>query len=121
MTEKVTLELPEELVRQARTVAMRTRRTIDDILAEWIRLGGGEPVLELLSDEELLAVANGQWAEEDQDALSDLLDRNREGDLDPAGRARLEELMRAYRAGLVRNAQALQVAALRGLLAGPAC
>jgi hypothetical protein len=47
--------------------------------------------------------------------LSDLLDRNQEGDLDEAGRRRLDELMRTYRLGLVRKAQAIKVAVNRGL------
>jgi len=120
MTERVTVELPEDLIRQVRTVADRTRRTFDDVLAEWVRRGGGEPVLDLLSDAELLAVANGDADEATQDALDDLLDRNREGDLDAAGRERLEALMQSYRAGLVRKAQAMKLAALRGLIPRPA-
>ena len=60
MVEKVTVELPEELVRQIRTAASRTHRSFDEVLAEWIRLAGGEPALEWLSDEELLAVCDGQ-------------------------------------------------------------
>ncbi len=115
MVEKVTVELPEELIQQVQTVARRTQRSFDEVLAEWIRLAGSEPVLELLSDDELLAVCDGQLDAPHQDDLSDLLERNQEGALDGVERRRLHDLMRTYRAGLVRKAQALKVAVNRGL------
>jgi hypothetical protein len=115
MAEKVTVELPEELIRQVQAAASRTQRSFDEVLTEWIRLGGSEPALELLSDEELLAVCDGQPEASFQEAFEDLLERNREGTLDGAERRRLDELMRTYRAGLVRKAQALKVAVNRGL------
>jgi hypothetical protein len=115
MAEKVTVELPDELVQQVRTVASRTQRSFDEVLAEWIRLAGSEPVVEVLSDEELLAVCDGQWEAALQETLGGLLERNQEGALDGVERRRLDELMRAYRAGLVRKAQALKVAVNRGL------
>ena len=115
MAQKVTVELPDELVQQVRTVASRTQRSFDEVLAEWVRLAGSEPVLELLSDAELLAVCDGQWENHLQEDLSDLLERNQEGLLDDSERRRLDDLMRTYRAGLVRKAQALKVAVTRGL------
>jgi hypothetical protein len=115
MTEKVTVELPEELIRQVRTAATRTNRSFDEVLAEWIRRAGSEPVLELLGDDELLAVCDSQLEGSAQEALGELLERNREGTLDDSERRQLDDLMRAYRAGLVRKAQALKVAVSRGL------
>jgi hypothetical protein len=114
---KVTLELPEDLAHQVRAVAERTRRSVDDVLLEWVRQAGAEPLLELLPDAELLAVCDGGMAAGEVE-LSDLLDQNREGVLDAAGKARLDELMRAYRAGLVRKSQAMKVAVRRGLRPG---
>jgi len=115
MTEKVTVELPGDLIQQVRTVADRTQRSFDEVLAEWIRLGGSEPVLELLNDAELLAVCDSQWEESRQEELSDLLEAKQEGMLDAVEARRLEELMRCYRADLVRKAQALSVAVTRGI------
>jgi hypothetical protein len=115
MTEKVTLELPEDLAQQARSVAARTQRSFDEVLVEWIRRAGAEPVLEFLPDAELLAVCDSQPDQAQQEELSDLLEGNREGTLTSAERDRLEELMRTYRSGLVRKAQALKVAVGRGL------
>lgn len=115
MTEKVTVELPQELVRQVRAVAHRTQRSFDEVLAEWAGRAGREPVLELLGDEELLAECDRQMDASVHDALTDMLARNEEGALDAAERGRLDGLMRTYRAALVRKAQALQIAAARGL------
>ena len=53
---------------------------------------------------------NGQ-----QEELSELLARNREGALTDAERDRLDGLMRVYRRGLVRKGQALKTAVARGL------
>jgi hypothetical protein len=47
--------------------------------------------------------------------LSRLLAGNREGSLAEAEPARLDELIRLYRRGLVRKAQALRIAVARGL------
>jgi hypothetical protein len=118
MTEKVTIELPEDIAQQVRTVAAHTQRTVDEVLVEWIRRAGAEPVLELLPDEDLLAVCDSQPGQVEQEELSTLLERNQEGALLPPERARLDELMRNYRSGLVRKAQALKVAVRRGLRPG---
>ena len=82
---------------------------------KWIRRAGAEPVLELLADEELLAVCDLQPEPDQEEALSQLLERNQEEKLSTVKRDRLKELMRVYRAGLVRKAQALKVAVTRGL------
>jgi hypothetical protein len=73
-----------------------------------------QPLLESLPDTELLAVCDGEM-DATQQELSDLLARAREGALAEAECLRLEELMGGYRAGLVRKAQALQLAVTRGL------
>ena len=115
MTEKVTIELPEDVARQVRTVAAHTQRSFEDVLLEWIRRIGAEPALESLPDAELLAQCGAEPDEAEQDGLGALLERNQDGLLSPAERGRLDELMRRYRAGLVRKAQALKVAVSRGL------
>jgi hypothetical protein len=115
MTEKVTVELPEELAQRARAVAAQTQQPFEDVLVEWMERAGTEPAVELLSDTQLLALCDRQMDAGPQEELSDLLDRNREGPLADAERRRLEELMRSYRRGLVRKAQALKVAVARGL------
>jgi len=115
MPEIVTIELPEDLAQQVRTVAARTQRSFDEVLVDWVRRAGAEPLLELLPDEELLAITDSQLTPDQEDELSDLLEGNKEGTLAPAERDRLEKLMRLYRTGLVRKAQALKIAVSRGL------
>ena len=115
MSEKLIVELPDELLQQVRSVARQTQRSVDEVLADCVRRAGGEPVLELLGDEELLAACDSSLDESLQESLSDLLERNQEGTLDPVERQRLDDLMRTYRTGLVRKAQAIKLAVDRGL------
>jgi hypothetical protein len=99
-------------VQRARAVAERTGRRIEDVLVSWINPDDSP---EDLSDEEVLALCDAQMSEDEQQQLSELLHRQREGLLGPADRPRLAELMDNYRRGLVRKARALQVAVSRGL------
>lgn len=115
MSETVTLELPEELARRARAVAAQTSRRFEDVLVEWMCRAGVEPPVEALPDHEVLELCDSQMPPDQQEELSDLLEGNREGTLKDSERVRLEELMQVYRRGLIRKAQALQVAVSRGL------
>jgi hypothetical protein len=115
MREIVTLELPEHIVRNARAVAERMHRRIEDVLVDWIDQAAAEVPVDCLSDEEILRLCDMQMADEDQNELSYLLARNREGQLDNTDHARLDALMQTYRKGLVRKAQAWKVAVARGL------
>ena len=117
MPERVTLELPSELAERVRRAAARTQRPFEEVLVDWIDRGGAEPDVESLPDEEILALCDRELEGEQQEELSDLLDRSREGLLEEAERRRLNELMRSYRIGLLRKAQALKVAVARGLRA----
>jgi hypothetical protein len=117
MKEIVTLELPEHVVRSARAVAATTHRRVEDVLVDWIDRAVAEVPVEVLSDEEVLALCDLQMANEDQEELSRLLAHNREGQLADTDRTRLDALMQMYRRGLVRKAQAWKVAVARGLRA----
>jgi hypothetical protein len=115
MAEKVLIALPDEIAQQVRTVAARTQRSFAEVLVDWLRRAGTEPVLELSPDEEVLALCDSQPDPAQQEELSELLERNRRGPLLAPERDRLDEMMRTYRAGLVRKAKALKVAVSRGL------
>ena len=118
MAEMITLELPETLAQRARTEASRTNRRIEEVLVDWLsQLEMAEPPVDSLSDEQVLALSDAQLEPPQSDELSDLLALNREGRLEDTARRRLDELMRLYRVGLVRKAQALKVAIDRGLRA----
>ena len=115
MGERVTLELPEGLAHSARTVAQRTHRSVEAVLLEWLDRVVTELPVEALPDDQVLALRDLQLSAEQQTALSELLARQREGVLTSTERAHLDELLVAYRYGLVRKAQALKVAVERGL------
>ena len=100
MSESVTLELPADLVRQARAAAAASNRRLDDAVADWIGRGVADPPVESLPDDQLLAACAGRLPADDQDQLSTLLGRNRDGTLTATDRRRLDELMATYRTGL---------------------
>jgi hypothetical protein len=118
MGETVTLELPEHVVSSARALAARTHRRVEDVLVDWIDQAVAEVPVELLSDEEVLALCDMQMLAKEQEEMNRLLIQSREGQLDDNDRSRLETLMQTYRRGLVRKAQAWKVAVIRGLRAG---
>jgi len=115
VAETITLELPEALVIQAKDVATRTQRRLEDVLLEWLDRAAAETPLESLSDSQILSLCELQMAADQQEELSRLLALNRENQLSPAEQQRLDELMQLYRRDLVRKAHALQIAVQRGL------
>jgi hypothetical protein len=115
MEEMVTIRVSERVARSAAHLAAQTDQRIEDVLAEWLDQAALEPPIELLSDDEVLALCDLQMDVAEQAELSRLLSENREGTLDDRGHIRLEELMKVYRRGLVRKARALKVAVQRGL------
>jgi hypothetical protein len=48
MTEKITLDLPDEVVQRAKTTAERTHRPIQDVLTEWVSRGADRDLESLL-------------------------------------------------------------------------
>ena len=115
MGEIVTLELPEPLAQSARAVARQTQRSVEAVLLEWLDRAATELPVELLPDDQVLALRDIQLSADQQEALSDLLARQREGGLTGVERTQLDSLLALYRRGLVRKAQALKVAVDRGL------
>jgi len=114
MSEQVTIDVPERVVRQAARVAARRASRVEDVLSEWVeRAADGIPVEEL-PDQEVLALSEAQLTAEEDAALSDLLVKNREGTLGSEGKRQLSELMQSYEQGLLRKSQALRVAVQRG-------
>jgi hypothetical protein len=115
VSEAVTVQLPTELARQARAVAAATNRRLEDAVVEWIERAISDPPVESLSDADLLIACDSRLPEGLQDELSALLIRNREETLPGADRARLDDLLGAYRRGLVLKARAWKEAVARGL------
>jgi hypothetical protein len=115
MGEIVTLEIPENVARNAREIAKRTQRPMEEVLIDWIDKAATELPVESLSDEQILALCDSQLEDEQQAELSQLLAQNREGKLSEAEVAELDDLMQLYRRALVRKALAWKVAVVRGL------
>ena len=112
---QITLEIPDEVLREAQAVAERTGQNIEVILAAWLDKMAAELPIESLSDERVLELCDLQMTDAQQAELSELLARNRENQLSGDDLAHLETLMQIYRQGLVRKAEALKVAVQRGL------
>jgi hypothetical protein len=115
MSEQITLEVSEQVIRQAALIAAQKRGRVEDVLSDWLESAATELPVESLPDEQVLALADLQLTAAEQSELSELLGRNREADIDAPGRRRLDELMGVYERGLLRKAQALRVAVERGL------
>jgi hypothetical protein len=115
MTERVTLELPHELAQRVRSAAADTHRSFEDALVDLIQRGVADPPVASLSDSALLALCSAEMNAEQQEELSKLLEKNREGQIQSEERGRLDALMSLYRRGLVRKAQAIETAVRRGL------
>ena len=111
----VTLQLPTQSVNHATTIANRTNRQLEDVLAEWIDQAVSRMPVQALPDEQVMALVNSQLSLNDQDTLSQLLAQNREGTLSSSEKAELDQHMKRYRRGMVRKAQALNEAVSRGL------
>ena len=99
----------------ARALALRTHRTVEDVLLDWLDRAATELPIEELPDDQVLALRDMQMSDDQQEELSELLARSREGTLGDHDRGRLDELMGAYRRGMVKKARALKIAVERGL------
>jgi hypothetical protein len=115
MSQQVTLQVSEQVIRQAAQVAVQTHQSVEDVLAAWLESVTTERSVEELPDDEVLALADLRLTDEQDASLSELLERNREGALDADGQRELDEMMRLYEHGLLRKSQALKVAVQRGL------
>ena len=88
MSEKVIIELPDELSRRAKLAAAGNRR-LEDAVIDWINRAVSEPDVEVLPDDELLQLCDATFESSAQLELSGLLADAREGTLDAARRLRL--------------------------------
>jgi hypothetical protein len=62
MTQRVTLELPEEVARSAQSIAVRTQRRLEDVLIDWLDQAAAElPVEYLLDDQPDALTVRSYW------------------------------------------------------------
>lgn len=115
MSQQITIEVSEQVVRHATQVAEQTHQRVEDVLSAWLESVIAERPVDELSDEEVLALTELRLSDDQQVGMDDLLEQNREGSLSAEGQRQLDELMRLYEHGLLRKSQALRVAVQRGL------
>lgn len=116
MDTTITLRLPDYLATAAQEQARRSRRSLEDVLIEWLDQASADTPMDALTDHRLLELAQGVWDGEKQERLSELLALNREGELTDDGQLELDALMGIYRSDLLRKAKAYSEAVNRGLL-----
>lgn len=121
MSTQLTLDLPENLVARAQTIALRAGQSVNDLLAESIELSlkpwgtALESDIRQCGDEEVLKACDLELAAEDDRLLTELLRRQQAEALSVHEQAELASLMQVYQEGLVRKAEALREAVRRGL------
>ena len=116
MSESITLELPEPLIKKVKEIAALNDQRIEEMLIEWIDRTINEIPVDALPDEQVLALCSLQMSEQQQTVFSDLQSRYSEGLLNETEIKNLNELMQIYRRGSLRKAKAMQVAVMRGLI-----
>ena len=121
MSTQLTLDLPENLVARARTIAQRAGQSVNELLAESIELSlkpwgtALEGDIHQCGDEEVLKACDLELVVEDDRLLTELLQRQQAETLSVHEQAELASLMQVYQEGLVRKAEALREAVRRGL------
>jgi len=115
MGQSITLELPDDLSRMVQDEARRTKRSIEDVLTGWLDQVAHDAPLESLPDAQILALCDLELDADMQGDLSELLTKQREGQLGRLDGQRLDRIMMRYRKGLLRKARAWKIAADRGL------
>ena len=122
---EVNLSIPENVYQHATRLSAATQLNVSKILAEALAftlpsLEGAmlttEPINKL-ADERVLALADSQMPSDQDERLSDLLYRQREGQLIVTEAAELLSLMLIYRSGWWLKTAALVEAVKRGLRA----
>jgi hypothetical protein len=123
MSAQITFARSDPVYDRARRLSQVTGRSLQDILADTLDLS--LPSLSspaqiiapasMLSDQDVLKLADMQLTVSQDQRLSELLGRQQAGLLTDAERAELSGLMQVYQTKLLQKAQALHEAVRRGL------
>lgn len=115
MSEQVTIQVSDHVIRHAAQVAANTHQHIEEILSDWLETTVAEKPVQVLSDQEVLALSELKFTLEEQERFSYLLEQNREAEITSEERIELDRMMGIYERGLLRKSQALREAVMRGL------
>ncbi len=99
-----------------RGLAVWGNKKRDRFISSLFQKNADEVKIEKLSNANILALANLQLAESQQETLHELLEKNSEGDLTNLERKYLDDLMEVYNDALLTKAKAMRVAVERGLM-----
>ena len=112
----VTLQISNNLATKAHSVAIQTQRPIEEVLVEWLNNAAEELPLNMLGDDQILALTKQEMDAKQQGKLSLLLAQKREVELTNVKKQELNTLMATCRQGLIQKAEALKIAVDRGLI-----
>jgi hypothetical protein len=124
MTIPVTLNLPDEIYQRAERFARLANRDLASILTDTV-VSSLPPLsdqidslqsIEELSDQAILDLANSRLSEAQDLRLSELLEKQREGEMVGDEPQELEALMQIYNEGWLRKTAGLVEAVKRGLM-----
>jgi hypothetical protein len=124
MTIPVTINLPDEVYQQADRFARLANRDLASIITDTFvsslppisgKIDTLQPVGQM-SDPAVLELANSSMPESQDDRLSELLAKQREGELMLEEPQELESLMQIYNEGWLRKTAGLVEAVKRGLM-----
>jgi hypothetical protein len=116
----VTLELPDDVYQRAQHVAQATRRSLEEVVCEWIRppVQVTLPELTRLSDDELLQAARETLPPEHAHRLQELLAAQRQRSLSADEQREAVVLVEQEDFVTLRKARALFLLKQRGILPG---
>ena len=123
MDTQVTLTLPEELYEYAKRWATLTQRDLSEMLTDALTIvltpvyttPRLEKPVSSLSGEVVLALSKAQMRPSQGRRLSELLEKQREGELTDSEHSELLALMQVYNQLWIRQSEALAEAVRRGL------
>jgi predicted transcriptional regulator len=120
----VTINLPDDVYRRAERFAHLANRDLSSILTDTLtrsllsistQTNTVQSISEL-SDRQVMALTHLEMEPAQDTRLSELLDKQQSGTLNPEEPQELDTLMQIYREGLLRKATALAEAVKRGLM-----
>ena len=114
----ITLELPDDIYQRAQLVAKTTRRSLEEVVGEWIRppMQVTLPELEQLSDDELLQTARATILPEHAQRLQELLTVQQQRNLSEDEQREAVMLVEQEDFVTLRRAKALFLLKQRGIL-----
>jgi hypothetical protein len=124
MGTQITITLSDEAYQRAKRFAQLANRDLESVLVDTLQLSlppVREDVLDLepiaeMTDDQVLALTQLQMEPTQDKQLSQLLDGQQAGLLTDAQQLELQTLMQIYQEGLLRKATALSEAVKRGLI-----